>query len=123
LRIQFLRERLAKNRRRVTMRSNFESPLKIVDGAVRARGTLEWEKGERESLVSVSIAQKGHKVAGMRTSPDEFKKPSEKWTLDIDPGYEAGFKPGLASAVGIICAMGDEVRVFFWSQEVELEEA
>jgi hypothetical protein len=105
------------------MRSNFESPLKIVNGAVRAKGTLEWEAGERESLVSVSISQKGHKVAGMGTSPDEFKEPREHWTLDIDPGYAASFKPGHANAVGIICAMGDDVRVFFWSQEVELEEA
>jgi hypothetical protein len=104
------------------MRSNFESPLKIVDGAVRARGRLDWEGGETESLVSVSISQKANKVAGMATSPDEFKKPKSTWTLDIDPGYASRFKSGPASAVGIICAMGDEVRVFFWSQEVELEE-
>ena len=39
------------------MRSQFESPLKIVGGAVRARGKLEWEAGEMESLVSVSISQ------------------------------------------------------------------
>src|SRR5215208_7527312 len=51
------------------MRSNFESSLKIVDGAVRARGRLNWEGGESESLVSVSISQKQNKVAGMATSP------------------------------------------------------
>ena len=102
------------------MKSNFESALKIVDGAVRARGRLDWEGGERESLVSVSISQKEHKVAGMATSPDEFKKPRKTWTLDIDPGYASNFKPGPANAVGIVCAMGNEVRVFFWSQEVEL---
>jgi hypothetical protein len=102
------------------MRSNFESPLRIVDGAVRARGVLDWETGERESLVSVSISQKGHKVAGMATSPDKFKKPRKNWSLDIDPGYANSFQPGPASAVGIICGMGDEVRVFLWSQEVEL---
>ena len=105
------------------MRSNFESPLKIVDGAVRARGGLDWEGAETEALVSVSIAQKGKKVAGMATSPDEFEKPASSWELDIDPGYTKQFKPGSADAVGIICAMGDQVRVFFWSQEVELEQA
>ncbi len=104
------------------MRSRFESPLKIVNGAVRARGPLEWENGERQSLVSVSIAQKGNKTAGMGTSPDEFKKPRKHWTLDIDPGYyAAGFTPGPANAIGVICAMGDDVRVSFWSQEVELK--
>jgi hypothetical protein len=51
-------------------------------------------------------------------------RPKEHWTLDIDPGYTSGFQPGPARAIGIICGMGDEdVRVFFWSQEVELEEA
>jgi hypothetical protein len=110
------------NRGREDMRSNFESPLKIVDGAVRARGRLNWEGGESESLVSVSISQKQHNVAGMATSPDEFEKPKRTWTLDIDPGY-GKFKPGPANAVGIICAMGSEVRVFFWSQEVELKKA
>jgi hypothetical protein len=104
------------------LRSQFESRLKIVDGAVRARGKLDWEGGERESLVSVSISQKEHKVAGMATSPDEFKKPRKNWTLDIEPGYASRFKPGPANAVGIVCAMGNDVRVFFWSQEVELKE-
>jgi hypothetical protein len=108
------------------MRSNFESALKIVDGAVRARGELNWEGGESESLVSVSISQKQNKVAGMATSPDKFEEPKKMWTLDIDPGYTGSgyarkFKPGPANAVGIVCAMGDEVRVFLWSQEVELK--
>jgi hypothetical protein len=107
------------------MRSNFESPLKIVDGAVRTRGRLTWEDGESESLVSVSISQKKNKVAGMATSPKKFEKPKKTWTLDIDPGYTGSyarkFKPGPANAVGIVCAMGSDVRVFFWSQEVELE--
>lgn len=102
------------------MRSNFESTLKIVNGTVRAKGVLEWEAGERESLVSVSIAQKGHQVAGMATSPDRFQKPRKNWTLDIDPGYANSFEPGPAHAIGIICGMGDEVRVFLWSQDVEL---
>jgi hypothetical protein len=104
-----------------TLRSRFPSSLKIVKGAVRATGKLEWESGERESLVSVSISQKEHKVAGMATSPKKFKKPRKTWTLDIKPGYASKFKPGPANAVGIVCAMGDEVRVFFWSQEVELK--
>ena len=55
----------------------------------------------------------------MATSPQEFKKPRRTWTLGIEPGYGA-FQPGPANAVGIVCAMGSEVRVFFWSQEVEL---
>jgi hypothetical protein len=108
------------------MRSNFESPLKIVDGAVRARGRFSWDDGESESLVSVSISQKQNKVAGMATSPKEFEKPKKTWTLDINSGYTGGgyarkFKPGPANAVGIVCAMGSDVRVFLWSQEVELE--
>ena len=103
------------------MQSRFESPLKIVDGVVRARGPLDWDQGERESLVSVSISQKDHNVAGMATSPQEFKKPRKNWALDIDPGYESKFKPGPANAVAIMCAMGNEVRVFFWSQEVQLK--
>src|SRR3954447_14466058 len=108
------------------MRSNFESPLKIVNGAVRARGRLNWEGGESESLVSVSISQKQNQVAGMATSPNKFEKPRKTWTLDIDPGYTGSgykreLKPGPATAVGIVCAMGSDVRVFFWSQEVELE--
>jgi hypothetical protein len=110
------------------MRSNFEKALKIVDGAVRAKGRLEWESGESESLVSVSIFQKQHKVVGMATSPDEFEKPKKTWTVDIQPGYTSGsyagkFKPGPAVATGIVCAMGSEVSVFFWSQEVQLEKA
>jgi len=105
------------------MKSNFESPLKIHNGKVRARGPLNWEGGESESLVSVSISQKQHKVAGMATSPEEFEKPKETWTLEIDPGYDNKFKPGPANAVGIICAMGGDVRVFFWGEEVELESA
>jgi hypothetical protein len=103
------------------MQSRFESPLKIVNGAVRARGPLTWEAGERESLVSVSISQKDHKVAAMATSPQEFKKPRKNWTLDINPGYAGKFKPGPANAIGIVCAMGNEVSVSFWSQEVELK--
>jgi len=107
------------------MRSQFESPLKIISGAVRARGKLEWEAGEKESLVSISISQKQHKVAGMATSRKKFKKPATEWALNITPGYDEpgydAFKPGVANAVGIICAMGSQVRVFFWSQEVKLE--
>jgi hypothetical protein len=106
------------------VRSQFKSPLKIGAGGVEARGQLMWEPGEKESLVSVSISQKQHKVAGMATSPQKFKKPRKTWTLDIEPGYATGyasdFQPGPANAVGIVCAMGSEVRVFFWSQEVEL---
>ena len=102
------------------MRSNFESSLKIVGGAVRAGGKLEWEPGETESLVSVSISQTQHNVVGMRTSPKEFKRRRKTWTLDIKPGY-GKFQPGRANAIGIICAMGDDVSVFLWSQEVELK--
>ena len=72
------------------MKSNFESPLKIVDGAVRAKGRLNWEEGESESLVSVSISQKQNKVAGMATSAEKFEKPKRTWTLDIYPGYTGG---------------------------------
>ncbi len=103
------------------MRSNFEKALRIVDGVVKARGTLDWESGETEALVSVSISQRGAKVAGMATSPDEFEKPARTWKLDIDPGYQGKFKPGPADAIGIVCAMGNEVRVFLWSQQVELK--
>ena len=103
------------------MQSRFDSSLKIVNGKVRARGPLEWAAGERESLVSVSISQKDHNVAAMATSPKEFKKPRKNWALDIKPGYGSKFKPGPANAIGIVCAMGNEVSVSFWSQEVELK--
>jgi len=108
------------------MRSNFESPLKIVKGAVRAHGRFDWDVGESESLVSVSISQKQNKVAGMATSPQKFEKPRKTWTLDLHPGYtdkkyKREFTSGPANAVGIVCAMGSDVRVFLWSQEVELE--
>ena len=102
------------------MRSQFKSPLKIKAGHVEARGELMWEPGEQESLVSVSISQQQHAAAGMATSPQKFNKPRKTWTLDIKPGYASSFQPGPANAVGIICAMGSEVRVFFWAQEVEL---
>jgi hypothetical protein len=106
-----------------TVRSNFEKALRIVDGAVKARGTLDWEAGETEALVSVSISQRGKKVAGMATSPEEFKRSAKNWKLDIKPGYGRKFKPGPADAIGIVCAMGSEVRVFLWSQQVELKSA
>jgi len=107
------------------VRSQFKSPLKIKAGKVEAAGELMWEPGEEQSLVSVSISQKQHKVAGMATSRKKFKKPATEWALNITPGYDEpgydAFKPGVANAVGIICAMGSQVRVFFWSQEVKLE--
>ena len=105
------------------MRSNFKSPLKIDKGAVRTRGKLDWDPGEEQSLVSVSISQKERGVAGMATSPKPFDKPTEEWKLDIEPGYYGtSFEAGPAEAVGIVCAMGDDdVRVFFWSQEIQLE--
>jgi hypothetical protein len=105
------------------MRSNFKSPLKIDNGAVRTRGELDWGPGEEQALVSVSISQKGRGVAGMATSPNPFDEPTPEWKLDIKPGYYGtSFKAGPADAVGIVCAMSDDkVRVFFWSQEVQLE--
>ena len=84
------REGTAKRGRRY-MRSQFESPLKIVGRGGAARGKLMWEAGEKESLVSVSISQKQHEVAGMATSPQKFKKPRKTWTLDIKPGYATGY--------------------------------
>jgi hypothetical protein len=105
------------------MRSKFQSPLRIVDGRVKARGKFEWETGEKQALVSVSITQRGAKAGGMTTSPNEFERPAKSWTLDIDPGYGRKFKPGPADAIGIVCAMGDEVRVFLWSQQIVLKRA
>ena len=43
------------------MRSNFQSPLRIVDGVVKARGKFEWETGEKQALVSVSITQRARR--------------------------------------------------------------
>ncbi len=104
------------------MRSKFQNRIRVVNGVAKARGSFEWEKGETEALVSVSISQKGAKVAGMATSPAEFKRrESKSWTLDIDPGYGRQFKSGPADAIGIVCAMGNEVRVFLWAQQVELK--
>lgn len=104
------------------MRSKFDNVLKIVDGgAVRAKGGFEWDDDETEALVSVSISQPGEKVAGMATTTKEFKKPAKGWTIDIKPGYHKKFKPGRADAIGIVCAMGDKVNVFFWGHKVTLE--
>jgi hypothetical protein len=106
------------------MRSNFKSPLKIKNGVVKAKGDFNWGTGEKEARVSVSIFQRGHKVADMATSPEEFKRPAKSWTVDVGSEYEPGyptFKPGPAEAIGIVCAMGNEARVSLWTQPVDLK--
>jgi hypothetical protein len=106
------------------MRSNFDSPLKIVNGTINACGELEWETGENEAIVSATITQKGEKVAGTASSPPNFAAGETEWMLDVNPASVHKFKKGPARATGVVCAMGDDidVNVFHWSQDVVLED-
>ena len=57
----------------------------------------------------------------MTTSPNEFERSGEELDARDRSGYGRKFKPGPADAIGIVCAMGDEVRVFLWSQQIVLK--
>jgi hypothetical protein len=105
------------------MHSQFDSPLKVVNGVVRACGELGWQHDETEAVVTATITQKGHKIVGTASSPPRFKRPKKEWMLQIRPSpRNRKFKKGPAHAVGVIHAVrGDTVDVFHWSQEVELK--
>jgi hypothetical protein len=106
------------------MRSNFDSPLKVVDGVVEACGELDWGSGETEAVVTITISQKDEKIVGTATSPPSFDAPEDEWMLMVKPAQEnRKFKKGSAHATGVIHALGDgiEPKVFNWSQDIELE--
>ena len=104
------------------MRSNFDSPLGIEDGVVKACGELDWEGDETEAHVTITITQKGEKLVGTASSPPSFDAPEREWMLEVRPQAHKKFKKGSAHAVGVINTIrGDGVDVFQWEQEVELD--
>ena len=104
------------------MRSKFDSPAKVKDGVVEACGPLEWATGEVEALVTVTITQKGDKITGMASSPPSFPRGDNEWMLSVPAATTKKFKNGPAHAAGMVCATGDdEVAVFTWSEDIELE--
>jgi hypothetical protein len=105
------------------MRSNFESPLKLTGDTVEACGELEWDAGETEALVTVTITQKNAKAAGVASSPPSFRAPTDEWMLQVRSQGSKKFKPGPAHAVGVVATSGDTADDFHWEQDVEVERA
>jgi hypothetical protein len=105
------------------MVSRFDSPAKIVDGAVEACGPLNWGTDEDRAMVAVTITQKGEKVAGMNNSPYGFGTTDKEWMLQIPPATDKQFKKGPAHAAGMVCVTtsGGDAAVFQWSEDIELE--
>jgi hypothetical protein len=105
------------------MHSNFDSPLALEDGVVKACGELEWAGGETEAIVTITITQKGEKLVGTASSPPNFDAPADEWMLEVQPSQaNKKFKKGAATAHGIIHAITDNtVEVFRWDQDVELD--
>jgi hypothetical protein len=105
------------------MRSNFDSPLGLEDGVVKACGELEWAGGETEAIVTITITQKGEKLVGVASSPPTFDAPEGEWMLEVQPSEaHRKFKKGPATAHGIIHAIRDDtVDVFRWDQDIELD--
>lgn len=105
------------------MRSQFDTPLKLKDGVVEACGELDWEAGETEAIVMVTITQRGEKVVGTASSPPRFERSEEEWMLNVPPTAHKKFKKGPAHAEGVIHATGGDIGVkqFSWHQEVELQ--
>ena len=105
------------------MRSNFDSPVRLEDGAVEACGDLDWEAGDNEAHVTITISQKGEKLVGSASSPPNFERGEDEWMLTVRPSAaNKKFKKGSAHAVGIIHTIRDDgVDVFQWEQEVELD--
>jgi hypothetical protein len=104
------------------MVSRFDSPAKIVDGAVEACGPLDWADDEENAMVAVTITQKGEKVAGMANSGYGFAPGTEEWMLTIDPATNKKFKNGPAHAAGMVCVTtkSGDAAVFHWSEDIEL---
>lgn len=105
------------------MRSKFDSPAKLVDGAVEACGPLDWDAGEDKAMVTVTITQKGERVAGMASSPYGFARGDQEWMLEIPPATNKKFQKGPAHAAGMVCVTtgAGEAAVFQWSEDIELE--
>jgi hypothetical protein len=105
------------------LHSNFDSPLRVEDGAIAACGELEWDSGEDEAHVTVTISQKSEKLVGSATSPPNFEAGEDEWMLSIRPSTaNRKFKKGPAHAVGVIHTIGDNgVELFQWEQDIELD--
>lgn len=105
------------------MRSNFDSPLRLEDGSVEACGGLEWDAGDNEAHVTITISQKGEKLVGSASSPPDFDRGEDEWMLTVSPsGQNKKFKKGSAHAVGVIHTISDNgVDVFQWEQDIELD--
>ncbi len=104
------------------MRSKFDSPAEIIGGKVEVCGPLEWEPGEEEAVVSVTITQRSERIAGAASSPPDFEAGQAEWMLTVAPSGNRKFKRGPARAIGIVCAMrSDDVSVFHWSEDIVLE--
>ena len=105
------------------MRWNFDSPLRVEGGVVQACGELDWDSGEREAHVTVTISQKGEKLVGSASSPPNFASGEGEWMLSVRPSEATRkFKKGAAHAVGVIHTIRDDgVDVFQWEQDVELD--
>jgi hypothetical protein len=105
------------------MRSAFDSPMGVDDGVAKACGELDWDPGETEAHVTITITQKGEKVVGTASSPPNFEAGEDEWMLEVRPSEaHKKFKKGPAHAVGVINAIKDDgVEVFHWEQEVELD--
>ena len=105
------------------MRSNFDSPLQVANGVVKARGKLGWETGDTDGFVAATIIQMDEKLVGTASSPPEFPTWKKEWELDVKPtGRNKKFKPGPAQALGVaVTVNAGTVRLFPWKQNVRLE--
>jgi hypothetical protein len=105
------------------VRSNIDPVLKLVDGVVEAAGPLEWEDGEANAIVAVTISQ--DRMAGVSSSPPSFDPSHSAWRLTVPPAVpHKKFKKGPARAIAQILATGDGISTYVYpcDKEVELEE-
>ena len=105
------------------MRSNFDSPLKVVNGVVKASGDLGWAKGDTDAHVAVTIIQMDEKMVGTASSRRKFPPWKSKWELNIQPTRRnKKFKPGPAQALGVaVTVNAGNLRLFRWRQNVRLK--
>jgi hypothetical protein len=109
------------------MRSNFDSPMKIEDGVAEACGELEWDQGETEAIVTVTITQREDQVEGTASSPPNFHPPEDEWMLQVRPSDpHKKFKKGPAHARGSIRTTsgstgGGADDTFRWEQDIDLD--
>jgi hypothetical protein len=103
------------------MRSNFDSPLKVVNGVVKASGDLGWDTGDTDAFVSVTIIQMDQKLVGTASSRRKFPPWMPGWVVDVKPTHRK-FKPGRAQALGVaVTVNAGNLRLFSWKQNVRLE--